>query len=1218
MGRQRYVFISAVLVSVFGFQFSVFGQFPSALVSWEGQPVNVTTAKEVFQRPQTSGSTQGIVMGNESFNDAFRSNAQGGFDGVQAYQVFWSWVSASDPTAWVRLTSFNTVTLPNPTVDLNGKVRFRIKNVSEFFNGTIGLCIGIRETGINAPLLANGGTTGTIEWVGVDPTINAVIEPWTGGNGMANTAAGGDDVQVIPVGATAAPGAVIISPGPNGIIDTAPAGDDQTRFGYFLDANGNRVPIPAITVPITDWMLVEWDLPSGDVSINGGAPINGAIVGFTGDGILSAPNSRGVLEHLAITNVVSDPATSIVFFLDTLQFEGSVVEPPIIQAPIVVNAPTVTVNNISGAATSVTLHVDNGTDPDQVASPNGAASVVFTLPHPAIIGQTYTAFQTGSFGVSPVSAPVTVQNPPPAAPSLVSPIEQGNTTVNVSGVAAGVSQVTVKADGAPIGSVMSPPAGTVGVPVPPLTGGQSITATQTGAGGESAASAALRVGSGNGPVRVCIGVRETGPAGGTSGPIEFVAASPGSGVPPGGQVLNLNNAFQTLTFDPNSMDPNLVVRGFTGNGVIDGQFGVLEMLAVSIDPALMGASNGVLTLYVDNVVNVGAGAGGTDVLVADFEAVAVGQEAVFQEPGFSGSTSGNIQAPPNSSTVTDAFASGGIHSDRMTWFFKDIAPTRWVRITTFNTANGGNPLIDITKPVRMDIRLAASVPTTPAPTLVSPVEQGNTTVTVANVASNATDVTVYANGSPIGSINPAGNTTVTVSVATLVAGQSIQARQTAPPNGLSGPSDPLRVGSGNGPIFVSAGVRETGDAGPIGSNGTGTGPIEWIGPTSVVGGAPIGKPLGLSDNWQTVTFDPAVDPIVSFSGGNGVLDSPNGQGTFEHLAITVNPSAMGASNGVFVLYIDNVVNVGAGAGGTDVVLQDFETAMVGMEALFQEPSFSGSTDANISVPPNESLVSNLEHNGAGAQSDRVTWFFKDIAPSRWLRLTTAGTSPIVSFSHPIRMDLLLRPPSAALANIVSANPPAASGNPYQAGLPFTDVLDTGTTNALTAGIGAAGTQGQGAILYSPLHVTFSAAPSPAPAPGNIGVACTGGTCPTVTSVTPGSGANEFLIALSSAIPPLQCTTLTFAGTTAGQKLQYRSHPGNVNLDNATNTQDLLALVQALNNGTANQPGNFARYNVNRSQESTPVNTQDLLRLVQLLNGVNTTQAFAGATAATCP
>ncbi len=205
--------------------------------------------------------------------------------------------------------------------------------------------------------------------------------------------------------------------------------------------------------------------------------------------------------------------------------------------------------------------------------------------------------------------------------------------------------------------------------------------------------------------------------------------------------------------------------------------------------------------------------------------------------------------------------------------------------------------------------------------------------------------------------------------------------------------------------------------------------------------------------------------------------------------------------------------------------------------------------------------------------------------------------------------------------IVSANPP--TDNPYVAGQqPYRDVLDTGATPALTAGIGGNGTLAQGSVTYSPISVTFSATPSPAPAVGNVTVACTGGVCPTVTSVT-GSGTGPYSITLSGAIPPGQCTTITFAGTQSPGggppgSLSYQSQPGNVSMDATTNTQDMLTLVQALNNGSANLTANMARYNVNRSTGANPVNTQDLLRLIQLLNGVNTIQAFNGAGVAACP
>jgi hypothetical protein len=211
----------------------------------------------------------------------------------------------------------------------------------------------------------------------------------------------------------------------------------------------------------------------------------------------------------------------------------------------------------------------------------------------------------------------------------------------------------------------------------------------------------------------------------------------------------------------------------------------------------------------------------------------------------------------------------------------------------------------------------------------------------------------------------------------------------------------------------------------------------------------------------------------------------------------------------------------------------------------------------------------------------------------------------IGFTHP-----------AASSLITSANPPA--DHPYLAGVqPFCDVLDTGAGPSLTAGIGGSGTPPAGGVAFAPLTVTFSAPPQQLPSLANVVVTCTASVppvCPTVTAVT-GTGSGPYSLTLSGVIPPGECTTLTFTGTVPVQRLQYQSQPGNVNLDASTNTQDLLALVAALNNGAAAARANLARYDVNRSGAA---NTGDVLRVVQVLNGTNTLQSFSGAVVAACP
>lgn len=77
--------------------------------------------------------------------------------------------------------------------------------------------------GPNGVLDAAAGTPGVCQPV--------IIEPQTGGNGLCNTTAMGDDVQVIQVGAMAAAGAVVVNAGPNGQLESIAGGDDEPVAG---------------------------------------------------------------------------------------------------------------------------------------------------------------------------------------------------------------------------------------------------------------------------------------------------------------------------------------------------------------------------------------------------------------------------------------------------------------------------------------------------------------------------------------------------------------------------------------------------------------------------------------------------------------------------------------------------------------------------------------------------------------------------------------------------------------------------------------------------------------------------------------------------------------------------------------------------------------------------------------------------------------------------
>ena len=1309
----------------------VLAQFPSPMVLFNSTPIDdPATAKEMFQVPEFSPTTASFIVPNSAGlfdNDAAFRQSSLLIEGAASLEVFYSWVSATDNDAWVRLTTANGNLLPNPALDTQGKVRFSIINKSQLFTGAIGVCLGIRETGNDVPQLADGGTAGDIEWVGVDTTVNAII---AGSNGLVETTAAGDDVQQIAVGSSGlSPQAVVISPGVNGTIESVATGDDVARFGYSIGSNGERVPIPAITLtPSPATVSLEWDLSTGVVSVNG-TPSGGGITGFTGNGVLDALNNRGVLEHIALTNVATDPATGIDVAIDQLQFEATVhdpVIPPVIQSPVFSNdtqvlvdtsadatearlfingtngppvtpvaqvatftglalsegdvltatqsafgttsgfsAPVTVVaqglllvedfdsyatqadlnavwsDSIANPSTKITLVAGNasscdnfvqednpsptnfnegrlyrffgsvnGTDAEPLrvtwrfrhdgtstnlrtrfelarfsngqwsAGPRAQGTTGFSMTN-QIAGSYLTQYsislltsdpqtteangftadansghQTAVTGVTrvpnvwhqfeievkstvinyfidgvnvnPVAFPAGVPRPDPGpyqfvilgiglsnngskmmwddiavtkgaavppfiapapdAPSIASaltpldtsvplsnvstnatqvvvlengtqvgvvnttgftnttvtvttspltdgalvtarqtiggvdscnstavlvgavpgaptvnqPLEAGDTTVSVSNIDLSATLVSVFANSnSLIGTIDPLGAAAVAVPVTPLVHLDQITASATNATGQGPQSTALEVGRGNGDVLIALGVRETGGAGplgangGFTGGIEWIGADATSSGAPQGKSLTPTNGWQTVTFDP-TVDP---IHGFAGagaNGIIDTVWGTLEHLAVSVDAASGNRSVGSYKMFVDNIVNVGEGT------LTDFEAFAIGGGGLFRTPSFSGSTAGHLLTPPNVSQVSNEQGNPG-NAQEFQFYFADSGENRWVRLTSFNAADLPNPLIRLDIPTQMDILLLEVFPPDP-PTLVSPIQQGDTTVTVDNITSNATLVEVLANGSVIGSVNPMGTTNgLAVPVTPLVHLDSITARQTNV-NGTSGPSTPLEVGRGNGDILVSLLIRESGDTGPIGSNGTATGQFEFIGAnTTGAGGAPLGIAISPTNGWQTVTFDPAT--VVAFGGlGDGVITQT--RGIIGALAVTVDSASANRSAGVYRMFIDNIVNVGAGT------VTDFEGFPLDSEVVFQEPTFSGSTDANLAFPPSASANSDDFNNG-GVRSQLLTWVFKDTGAARWVRIATSEggainkPDPIIDLTAAVQMDVLL-------------------------------------------------------------------------------------------------------------------------------------------------------------------------------------------------------------------
>ncbi|GJM24622.1 MAG: hypothetical protein DHS20C16_10370 [Phycisphaerae bacterium] len=676
---------------------------------------------------------------------------------------------------------------------------------------------------------------------------------------------------------------------------------------------------------------------------------------------------------------------------------------PQIGGSLLPNDTSVSVIDVNTNATRVTVYED-ATSVGFVNSNGGfeTTSLVVSVP-PLNNGSLVTVRQTVD-GVESCDSDVFPVGAAPGAPTVVTPVQEGDATVTVENVDLSATLVTVYVGSNSVGSIDPQGALSVDVPVTGLVALETVTATATNPVGESDLSEGFEIGRGNGVFLLSVGVRETGGAGpvgdnaGTANGIEWIGPAEKIGGAPQGKPVTPGPTWQAMTFDP-GVDDILAFAGSGANGVIDQTWGALEHIAITPDGDNPDRSVGAYDIYIDNIRS-----GGT--LLTDFESFTTGaSDVLLRTPTFSGSTSGNLNPPPNSVGIAGIGNPG--KSINAQFHFVDSGENRWVRLTTNNAANLPNPFVRLDMPLTFDILVLERQPPA-APSLESPLQEGDTTVTVNDILPDALTVDVLADGGVIASVDPMGASNgFEITVPPLVHLEEITVRQSTS-DGASAQSAGIEVGIGNGVVTLALGIRETGDLGPIGSEGTTLGSLEWIGASGSASGAPIGLALSPSNSWQTVTFDPTGN-VFGFT-GDGVLDTATG--TLEHLAISADDLSPNRSTGVYRMYIDNVVNVEAGPGDTDVVITDFEGFALGDEVLFQEPTFSGSTADNLLFPPSASANSDNFNNG-GTRSQLITWFFRDTTEGSWVRLTTSSSgggevpNPIIDLTKQVRMDILL-------------------------------------------------------------------------------------------------------------------------------------------------------------------------------------------------------------------
>lgn len=447
----------------------------------------------VVGNPSDSGSTQGIFVGpslngtpyqytqvvvpkpgpNPPANEWCPSSGSNCMEDP-ALEIGFAWRDPSDlTTTGVRCSSSFATNVNRPSIDLDGKIRFRMAvsafdfagDVSPDFpigfqdqsgNPSILMCLAIRETGRALPL----GTQDT----------------------------GGGDIELVYL-----PGSIIPA-ATNGFMGDTLPGQNIPTGGKKYNATTDEWP-PENANFVGGGAFIEFDLGAATSANIRGLANNLDGVDTAGDGQLDAtlnPNgngvNRGTLEAIIFTNdpdnaALGTPGEYFFIYIDDLEIESPSDDPtpvPTVVSPILRDATQVTVTDISTNATEVVLKL-NGSPllSTTGVSPLNITSYVFDLPAPAVPGDEYSATQTigGVPSVDSIAVPVTF--PGPVIGLLP---KEGATTVRITAIDPLATAVELFVDDVSRGITTN---GNATLPFTvtvnagtPLVMGQEVTATQ--------------------------------------------------------------------------------------------------------------------------------------------------------------------------------------------------------------------------------------------------------------------------------------------------------------------------------------------------------------------------------------------------------------------------------------------------------------------------------------------------------------------------------------------------------------------------------------------------------------------------------------------------------------------------------------------------------------------------------------------------------------------
>ncbi len=384
---------------------------------------------------------------------------------------------------------------------------------------------------------------------------------------------------------------------------------------------------------------------------------------------------------------------------------------------------------------------------------------------------------------------------------------------------------------------------------------------------------------------------------------------------------------------------------------------------------------------------------GTDGTLADTNYVV---QASIDTTAFQAAKGQNIWVPlcviTNSTTtptLTFTYVSGTLNSTSGRWYWDAI------RFQSLDPCSG------MTGPVGVDGPLAA----------------GQTFVNVTGITGGATNVTIYANGSPIGGTNfaggfAAGNLQVP-GLPGLILNDQITATQIRS-NCVStlAASGPPVGGGANPSIRLSLGLcsNTVPVTGPIGVNGNNAGVLYLLKATSLIGGSATaangGEVLTADQCWHTVTFSPTDSTLQWLAGGTVAQPA---YASLDSLAFAINET----DSGPYDIYVDQIKN-------GDTVIEDFEGAATGSSQTIAAPSAATtpSPGATYLSNPNSSTVS-TNYAFDGTNSCRIQWQFIQTSSSRWARVLLSGPThvyPQIDTTKSVTMRVLVLPVGTTVAH----------------------------------------------------------------------------------------------------------------------------------------------------------------------------------------------------------